>query len=173
MSCSRTQHGGGRSRTPDLSLRSPTLYHWATALPLPNLWQTAFSSFAQSQWQHQASQFIPQAHTQEGMWLMQLGRLFQNHAIFLQKLNSHFLEIHGSCEPEDHWSCIAHLIAEDMLKSAVIEEKTFKHSPWAGADNPLGPKFWCQQVGLITMVICCKFTKNSFNLWLYTHLFMI
>ena len=33
MSCSRTQHGGGRSRTPDLSLRSPTLYHWATALP--------------------------------------------------------------------------------------------------------------------------------------------
>ena len=44
-------------------------------------------------------------------------------------------------EPEDHWSCIAHLMAEDMLKSAVIEEKTFKHSPWAGADNPLGPKF--------------------------------
>ena len=33
MSCSRTQHGGGRFRTPDLSLRSPTLYHWATALP--------------------------------------------------------------------------------------------------------------------------------------------
>ena len=24
VSCSRTQHGGGRSRTPDLSLRSPT-----------------------------------------------------------------------------------------------------------------------------------------------------
>ena len=44
-------------------------------------------------------------------------------------------------KPEDHWSCIAHLIAEDMLKSVVIEEKTFKHSPWAGADNPLGPKF--------------------------------
>ena len=39
-------------------------------------------------------------------------------------------------KPEDHWSCIAHLIAEDMLKSAVIGEKTFKHSPWAGADNP-------------------------------------
>ena len=33
VSCSRTQHGGGRYRTPDLSLRSPTLYHWATALP--------------------------------------------------------------------------------------------------------------------------------------------
>ena len=35
------------------------------------------------------------------------------------------------------------------------------HSPWAGADNPLGPKFWCQQEDLITMVICCcKFKKN-------------
>ena len=26
-------------------------------------------------------------------------------------------------EPEDHWSCITHLSAEDMLKSAVTEEK--------------------------------------------------
>ena len=76
-------------------------------------------------------------------------------------------------KPEDHWSCIAHLSAEDMLKSVVIEEKKFKHSPWVGADNPLGPKFWCQQEGLITMVICCKFKKNLFNLWIYTHLFMI
>ena len=30
-------------------------------------------------------------------------------------------------KPDDHWSCIAHLIAEDMLKSAVIEEKKFKN----------------------------------------------
>ena len=30
-------------------------------------------------------------------------------------------------KPENHWSCIAHLIAEDMLKSAVIEEKKFKN----------------------------------------------
>ena len=43
--------------------------------------------------------------------------------------------------PEDHWSCITHLSAEDMLKSAIIEEKRFKHSPWAGTDKPLGPKF--------------------------------
>ena len=42
---------------------------------------------------------------------------------------------------EDHWSCIAHLSAEDMLNLAVTEEKKFKHSPWAGADNPLGPEF--------------------------------
>ena len=47
-----------------------------------------------------------------------------------------------------------------MLKSADIEEKKFKHSPRVGADNPLGPKFCCQQECLITMVICCKFQNN-------------
>ena len=52
-----------------------------------------------------------------------------------------------------------------MLKSAVIAEKQFTHSPRVGAGNPLGPKFLCQQEGLITMVICCKFKKN---LTLYT-----
>ena len=43
------------------------------------------------------------------------------------------------------------------------------HCPWAGADNPLGPNFRCQQEGLITMVICCKFKKESLQpLTLYT-----
>ena len=42
---------------------------------------------------------------------------------------------------EDYWSFITHLRVEDMLKSAVIEEWKFKHSPWAGADNPLVPRF--------------------------------
>ena len=28
---------------------------------------------------------------------------------------------------EDQWSCITHQSAEDMLKSAVIEEKKFKN----------------------------------------------
>ena len=70
----------------------------------------------------------------------------------------------ASFKPEDQWSCIAHLSAEDMLKSVVIEENKFKHSPREGADNPLGPKFWCQQEGLITMVICCKFKKESLQL---------
>ena len=28
-------------------------------------------------------------------------------------------------QPEDDWSCIAHLSAKDMLKPAVIEEKKF------------------------------------------------
>ena len=92
--------------------------------------------------------------------------------IYVQ-LNLNFKVHSNIIKPEDHWSCIAHLSAEDMSKSAVIEENKFKYSPWAGADNPLGPTFWCQQEGLITMVICCKFKKNLFNLWLYTHLFMI
>ena len=49
--------------------------------------------------------------------------------------------VNQQIKPEDHWSCIAHLSAEDMLKSAVIEEKKFKHSPWAGADNPFVTKW--------------------------------
>ena len=58
-----------------------------------------------------------------------------------------------------------------MLKSAVIQEKKFKHSPRVVADNTFGPKFWYQQEGLITMVICRKFKKNLFILWLYTYFF--
>ena len=54
-------------------------------------------------------------------------------------------------KPEDHWSCIAHLSAEDMLKSAVIEEKKFKHSPRVGADNPLRPEF--------------EFNRKASSLW--------
>ena len=90
-------------------------------------------------------------------------------------INSNWEKVETSFSPlpEDHWSCITHLSAEDMLKSAVIEEKKFRRSPRVGADNPLGPKMLCQQEGLIIMVICCKFKKNLFNLWLYTHLFMI
>ena len=66
---------------------------------------------------------------------------------------------------------ITHLSAEDMLKSAVIEEMKFKHSPRIGADNPSEPNILCQQEGLITMVI--YFKKNLFNLRLYTLIFMI
>ena len=31
--------------------------------------------------------------------------------------------------------------------------------------QPIGPKFWCQREGLITMVICRMFKKNLFILW--------
>ena len=30
-------------------------------------------------------------------------------------------------KPKNHWSCITHLNAEDMLKLVVIEEKKFKN----------------------------------------------
>ena len=33
--------------------------------------------------------------------------------------------IYEKPKPEDHWSCIAHPSAEDMLKLVVIEEKQF------------------------------------------------
>ena len=62
-------------------------------------------------------------------------------------------DLQKKIQPEDNWSCITHLCTEDMLKSADIEETMFKHSPRLGADNPLGPKFLCQQESLITMVI--------------------
>ena len=61
--------------------------------------------------------------------------------LMLTETSCHFSQLLQVSKPEDHWSCIAHLSAEDILKSAVIEEKKFKHSPWAGADNPLGPTF--------------------------------
>ena len=32
----------------------------------------------------------------------------------------------NSLKPEDHWSCIAHLSAEDMLKSVDTEERRLK-----------------------------------------------
>ena len=45
----------------------------------------------------------------------------------LAKLNEELIDNDELQEPEDHWSCITHLSAEDMLKSAVIEEKKFKN----------------------------------------------
>ena len=65
---------------------------------------------------------------------------------------------------EDHWSCIAHLSDEDMLNSAVIEEKKFKHNLRVGGRQPIRAKNIMSTGGLITMVICCKFKKNFFNL---------
>ena len=35
------------------------------------------------------------------------------------------------------------------------------YSPRAEADNPLETKFWCQQKGLITLPICCKFKTRG------------
>ena len=46
---------------------------------------------------------------------------------FSQVFNADVNNVVHKTKPEDHWSCIAHLIAEDMLKSAVIEEKKYKN----------------------------------------------
>ena len=37
------------------------------------------------------------------------------------------------------------------------------YSPGAGADSPQGTKFGCQQKGIITLPICCKFQRNLFE----------
>ena len=42
------------------------------------------------------------------------------------------------------------------------------YSPGAGADSPQGTKFGCQQKGIITLPICCKFQRNLFEVWFYT-----
>ena len=47
------------------------------------------------------------------------------------------------------------------------------YSPGAGADIPQGTQFWCQQGGLTTLPICCKFQKNLFKVWFYTISLMI
>ena len=47
------------------------------------------------------------------------------------------------------------------------------YSHGAGADNPFGTKFWCQQEHVVTSVVCCKFKKNLFEVWFYTIFFMI
>ena len=55
----------------------------------------------------------------------------------------------------------------------------FKHiflwfyiSPRTGTDNQLGSKFWCQQKGLITLSICCKFQEHLLQLWFHTYFLM-
>ena len=32
-----------------------------------------------------------------------------------------------------------------------------------------GTKFWCQQEHLVTSLICCKFQKHLFEVWIYTN----
>ena len=62
------------------------------------------------------------------------------------------------------WSLILYIFFHDFIHV---------YSPRAGADNPLGTKFWCQQKHFVTLVICCKFQKNLFEVWFYTFFFII
>ena len=57
------------------------------------------------------------------------------------------------------------------LKSDFTHIFHFVYSPGAGADNPLGTKFWCEQEHLVTSVICYKFQKNLFEVWFYRFFF--
>ena len=54
----------------------------------------------------------------------------------------------------------------------IFKDLIHVHSPRARAEDPLGTNFWCQQKGLITSTICCKFQTNLFEFWFYTHLLM-
>ena len=55
----------------------------------------------------------------------------------------------------------AHLLqVSNQCLSTLILYTFFNVFPGAGADNPLWTKFWCQQKGLVTLPICCKFQKK-------------
>ena len=58
-----------------------------------------------------------------------------------------------------------------MLKSAVIEEKKFKHSPMVGADNPLGPNFDVNRKASSLWSFIASFKKISQKF--FYHFFMI
>ena len=62
------------------------------------------------------------------------------------------------------WSLILYNLFYDLIHV---------YSPGAGADSPQGTKFGCQQKGIITLPICCKFQRNLFEVWFYTFVFMI
>ena len=56
------------------------------------------------------------------------------------------------------WSLILYIFFHDLIH-------VYSHG--AGADRSQGTKFWCQQKGLFTLPICCKFQRNLFAVWFY------
>ena len=53
----------------------------------------------------------------------------------------------------DHWLHVSKLaMPSDFMHT--FYDFLHAYSPWVGADNPLGPTFWCQQECLITLIIC-------------------
>ena len=57
------------------------------------------------------------------------------------------------------WSLILYNLFYDLIHV---------YSPGAGEDSPQGTKFGCQQKGIITLPIYCKFQRNLFEIWFYT-----
>ena len=72
----------------------------------------------------------------------------------------HLLQVSKKCL----WSLILNNFFHDLIHV---------YSPRAGIDSLQGTKLPCQQKGLITLPICCKFQRNLFEVWFYTIFFMI
>ena len=64
------------------------------------------------------------------------------------------------------WSLILYNFFHDLIH-------VYSPGAGAGADSPQSAKVWCQQKGLITLPICCKFQRNLFQVWFNTTFFMI
>ena len=82
-------------------------------------------------------------------------------------VNRNVLSFHSfvaSLKKKCLWSLILYNFFHDFIHV---------YSPKAGANNPSGTKFLCQQEHLVTLIICCKFQKNLFEVWFYTDFFMI
>ena len=66
-------------------------------------------------------------------------------------------------------------IKKRSMKSNLKKKKNHDlihvYGPGAEAEGPLGIKFWCQQKGLITLPIYCKFRRNLFEVWFYRFFF--
>ena len=71
-----------------------------------------------------------------------------------------------STEMSCHFIHLMQVFKKMPLKSDFIQFVLY--SPGAGADSPQGTKFGCQQKGIITLPICCKFQRNLFEVWFYT-----
>ena len=80
-------------------------------------------------------------------------------------VNRNVLSFHSfdaSFQKKCLWSLILYNLFYDLIHV---------YSPGARADSPQGTKFGCQQKGIITLPICCKFQRNLFEVWFYTFFF--
>ena len=67
------------------------------------------------------SEFGCSPNSQKYLWRVHKWQVPQT--LFPNHVRNRYYTLSKNGKPEDHWSCIAHLSAEDMLKSVVIEEK--------------------------------------------------
>ena len=66
-----------------------------------------------------------------------------------------------------------------LILCTFVHDFIYMYIALVGADKPLGPKFWCQHSTEYSpyhfghLLQAASLKKNLFNLWFYTHLFMI